>query len=99
MKRSGIKRKPTRNASAIEFSAKTKWLADERAGNICEAGSPWCTRVIRTHHHRLMRAQGGMGTLENCLACCTACHNFIHGHPKIAYENGWLIRRGGSSAS
>lgn len=94
LKRTAMRRKPTRNASKIEFSPAIKAEVDRRAGGRCEAKTHVCTGRITTHHHRQMRGQGGMGTLENCLACCHACHVEIHKDTKKSYEMGWLIRVG-----
>jgi hypothetical protein len=57
----------------------------------CEAKTPVCTGVLEHLHHKLMRSQGGPHTPENLLACCNACHGFIHKHPELSYQQGWLI--------
>lgn len=58
-----------------------------------------CKRSPIDHfHHRLTRSQGGMGTLENCLAVCLLCHAHIHDQPAHSYEQGWLIRGAGRVA-
>jgi hypothetical protein len=46
-------------------------------------------------HHRQLRSQGGKNVASNLIAACgsgtTGCHGFIHGHPKIAIEAGWIV--------
>jgi 5-methylcytosine-specific restriction endonuclease McrA len=44
-------------------------------------------------HHKLMRSAGGQHTVENLVLVCETCHRYTHAHPRLAYEEGWLIRR------
>lgn len=74
-----------------EFSQKTREEMRERAGNCCEI----CRlRPIGCFHHRLLRSQGGFGTLENGMALCSgpgSCHEWIHNNTGESYELGYLI--------
>lgn len=80
-----------RRDRAAELDAVTDELL-QRAGYRCEV-----CRIgrIEHRHHRLRQAQGGTHELENLLAVCHICHDFIHHHPQLSYEKGWLVRSSG----
>lgn len=65
------------------------------ARTFCEANTPACPpgrhRGAHAHHVRL-RSQGGPDEAWNLLWVCHLAHDFIHGHPKLSYEQGWLAR-------
>jgi hypothetical protein len=46
-------------------------------------------------HHRKLRSQGDMGTLDNGVSLCgsgtTGCHGWVHAHPAAAYRLGLLV--------
>lgn len=58
----------------VEFTAKTKDKAFERAKGLCElCAAP--LQVGRLHYdHRLPCALGGTNDLANCQVLCTPCH-------------------------
>jgi 5-methylcytosine-specific restriction endonuclease McrA len=81
-------------------------LAMERAGGVCEYDSAvhhprhdfgsWRCSARAVHvHHRLPTSAGGKHDLANLRALCVEHHDFIHIHPTVSYENGWLISRYG----
>lgn len=73
--------------------AAVKSALAERSGGLCEArASSTCGRYAQHPHHRKLQSQGGEHTLENLLAVCLQCHAWIHAHPAISYERGWLVR-------
>lgn len=75
-----------------EVRAEVYW----RAGGFCER----CGRApIAVYHHRRLRSQGGLGTLDNAAGLCDPCHVHIHANPAESYEAGWLIRGAGRVAS
>lgn len=82
--------KPSR--SGINFTEKIKAKARLRAGDRCEVGAPGCSGQINQYHHRRMRSQGGVGSLVNCLACCSSCHTRIHQRVEWAYRHGLLVK-------
>ena len=69
-------------------------VVNERAGGICEIMNPdaQCTGCREQLHHRKLRSQGGEHTVENLVGICHRCHYWLHNHPAIAYENGWLVK-------
>jgi hypothetical protein len=95
--------RPIRSVSRKELSRRadlTRFRRDVRvfAGGLCEARiSPVCAGNGSQAHHRLPRGQGGPDLASNGLWVCASCHAFIHAHPAISYERGWLLRRPGSS--
>lgn len=94
-RRTPLKRTPLRSRAARNpgFSRQTKNDALRRCHGRCEAeASPQCRGVVEHFHHRRLRSQGGPNTLDNCLACCSACHAFIHRFPRTAAEHGWILR-------
>lgn len=73
-----------------------------RAGARCEVGvTRQCVErdrvFIRTGghqaHHRKLRSQGGLDAVENLLAVCGYCHEWVHAHPSVAQLNGWIVPR------
>lgn len=74
-----------------EFAADVKADGAERASFRCERCKQ---RAIEQYHHKLMRSQGGMGTLDNLACLCAFCHAEVHANPLRSYEDGWLVRRG-----
>lgn len=42
-------------------------------------------------HHRKLRKHGGPDCPSNLLALHSACHSWVHMHPKAAYEKGYLV--------
>lgn len=49
-------------------------------------------------HHRQLRSGGGPDTLENRIMLCGSgtspnCHGWVHGHPHVSRENGWIVSR------
>ncbi len=96
MKRTPIRRRSTRKAASDAEYAQAREQVMFRAYGRCEANTPACP--LREHeavhvHHRLPRSARVDHSLENLLACCTDAHDFIHAHPQISYENGWLLSR------
>lgn len=86
-RRSPMRRR--RNASTAYRTARRRRL--ELAAGRCEARAPGCTHgAVHTHHIR-RRSQGGADELDNLLAVCASCHDWIHRNPEHARRNGWLI--------
>lgn len=74
----------------VEFPPSVRAEVRRRAGDRCER----CRVAPIDHfHHRLMRSQGGGGTIENCAGFCLGCHERVHLQPAESYSAGWLIRR------
>lgn len=90
LKRTGFKQK--RRTSKSDFDADTRAIIMRRSAGRCEAHTAVCQQIARHIHHILRRSQGGMGTVDNGLHVCTACHTWIHDHPLQAELNGWLRR-------
>jgi 5-methylcytosine-specific restriction endonuclease McrA len=44
-------------------------------------------------HHKRGRFQERLTDMENFMALCMSCHDWIHKNPAIAYEKGYLIPR------
>jgi len=61
-----------------------------RAAGICEAQTPDCSRYGSQFHHVLPRSRGGKHEPENGLFVCAHCHAWIHAHPAISRQAGWL---------
>lgn len=69
-------------------------LIVDRAALCCEAMivEAGCTFKAQHIHHRKMRSQGGGHTPSNCVLICYRCHDWIHKHPAVSYERGFLVR-------
>lgn len=46
-------------------------------------------------HHRSGRGEHFLN-VDSWLAVCHECHAWIHAHPAVSYERGWLTRRNSS---
>jgi len=104
MKRTPLQRNTPmrRTPSARRSNPKTsipKGVRDavnRRSGGVCEfvwVDGKRCEDRSEANHHRLMRSAGGKHTEENLLDVCNHHHRYIHGHPNLSYDQGWLIRR------
>lgn len=67
----------------------------DRSEYACEANTPDCIGQGQKIHHRRLRRQGGGDELDNLLHVCNPCHLFIHAHPAMSYDAGWMIRSHG----
>lgn len=80
---------------------------DVKTREIVEARSLWaCERCGRTvsrdccqQHHRQPRGAGGssdpkINLPSNLLLLCSTCHLQVERDRSVAYEQGWLVRRG-----
>lgn len=71
-----------------------------RARGMCEAqATPLCSGRHEHTHHKLPRSASSVRDEhrhdpDRLLAVCSLCHLYIHSNPSIAYERGWLVRRG-----
>lgn len=62
----------------------------ERDGNRCaKCGG---TRDLHVHH-RMLRSAGSDERACNRVTLCAWCHQWVHGHPELALEQGWLTGR------
>lgn len=73
---------------------KIKNAVKARSDSVCEAGSVVCTKRAHHFHHRRLRSQGGLDTVENLLHVCGPCHEFMHRNRSEARERGWILHRG-----
>lgn len=60
-----------------------------RQGQLCLR----CSGRISDIHHRRRRAVIDPHTHCPCnlVGLCRTCHNWVHAHPKIAIETGWIV--------
>src|SRR5436190_24330401 len=60
------------------------------------SGDFWCEICGKNpgvhNHHRKRRSQGGDNSHENLMRICVGCHIFVHEHPDLSYEKGWLVK-------
>lgn len=94
-KRTRMKRRRSAELDAYEAELKAaRPLVAARSQGRCEVAAPGCTTKATHVHHRKPRSQGGSNDLAALTHSCQACHLFIHAHPTLSYEQGWLIRTG-----
>jgi 5-methylcytosine-specific restriction endonuclease McrA len=102
MERSGpLARKPMkrRRAPDSQIPQAVRDAVERRSGGKCEIEHPGCTVKATEMHHRLSRSAGGGHQAVNILNLCrVAHHDWVHGQPRLAYQHGWLVRRGGDPA-
>lgn len=97
MKRSPL-RQVSRKRRARQVKYRQVWRAVmERAGWKCECvdldTEERCPNWQVQAHHILPRSRGGKDTVENLLVVCARHHLWIHAHPRLASERGWLALR------
>lgn len=95
MKRSPIRRVSAKKAKADRLYARNRKARAELADNLCELGSPACfpgDHLGDQAHHRLMRSTRVDHSVDNLLWVCSPGHTWVHAHPRLSYEKGWLIR-------
>ena len=78
------------NDYELEFR-KMRLVIRQRSRHQCEARTEACVGAGEHIHHRKLRSQGGTNSANNLIDVCTPCHNWIHAHPALSYERGWLI--------
>lgn len=76
---------------------KSKWASARRralarADCLCQAMIVgYCEIDAVQVHHRLRRSHGGGNADTNLMAVCQACHVWIHHHPELSVEMGFLV--------
>ncbi len=87
-------RTPAQKADDAEWEkAKRQVLARDRY--TCRAlVSNVCTFRAGDVHHKRPRGRGGRHDLENLIAVCRRCHDWIDRHPTLAEESGLLLPSG-----
>lgn len=93
MKRSAPKpRKSARLAAYESEFREARVEVRKRSLGRCEASTEACTVTAVHVHHRKLRSHGGSNDPSNLLDLCTPCHEWIHAHPAVSYERGWMVR-------
>ncbi len=87
-------KQPKGRKSKSEFSPEVRAAVARRSLGLCEVQEASCWGKATMLHHILRRSQGGEGTAENALAVCAPCHEWVHSHPALSIERGWLSRSG-----
>ena len=98
MKRSGpLKRstplraaKPLKRTAMKRSKPKGRARPDEPLAVVCRVASPVCSGRPTERHHIVRRSQGGTDDASNTLDCCGPCHRWVHAHPAMSFERGWL---------
>lgn len=50
---------------------------------------------IHTHHKATRGARPDLKhVVDNGICLCAPCHKWVHHHPDISYEQGWLVKTG-----
>lgn len=95
MKRSAIRRKPKPQTEAQSL---LRAAVRERSGGRCEIGIDGCHgQAVHLHHrrtddrHESMTRTLSPSSVARFLDSCSWCHQWVHDHPAIAYEHGWLV--------
>ena len=66
----------------------------DRSGGLCEAAvSNRCSGRCEQVHHRAGRGGPNPHDLGNLVGLCAGCHEWVHGHPVLARELGWMVSR------
>lgn len=89
---------------SAQIPKRVRVLVLERDGGCLRCGVHVSVRGYSLHHRKGRRALPGMPdphVPENLVTLCGSgttpqgCHLWAHSHSQEAYEQGWMIRRGG----
>jgi hypothetical protein len=62
-----------------------------RSGGWCEARlAGVCRGKATMNHHVRLRSRGGTNSAANLLHVCGWCHAYIHDHPRLSRELGFI---------
>ena len=87
-----FKGKPVERLSTSAWSKRSAEILRRRP--VCEARvEPVCHGRAVEVHHVLTRGQGGGDHVDNLLAVCGYCHEWIHRNPADAMSLGLLRKR------
>jgi hypothetical protein len=93
-KRTALKRAPwIRSSSPAKRTTMKKARPKDRLATWCEAQTEKCTGRAEIRHHKRGRGKPGDDDREHTLDVCDACHRWIHAHPRVSYERGWMEKR------
>jgi hypothetical protein len=89
----GLTRTRTRPKPFVEDPELTaaRKIVVARSGGRCEVQGPTCAHIGR-HVHHTRRPRHLYHAPEWLLHVCHSCHAYIHAHPALAYDQGWLLR-------
>jgi hypothetical protein len=87
-----------RQSSPGSGSSPTNWKAAKQACFTRDEGMcRRCSCPAADCHHRKPKGMGGTSDTERAfglaglISVCRECHSWIHAHPEISYEEGWLV--------
>lgn len=88
-------------SAALQIPQRARETVAVRDGHYCARCGVSIVDRTSSVHHRLARSVGGstdprINDLRNLIQLCgsgiTGCHGFVHSHPKMSWEHGWIIR-------
>jgi 5-methylcytosine-specific restriction endonuclease McrA len=89
LKRSRLRPISAKRAKRYAAARRLNAALKRRSGGRCElAVSPDCRGRFEHAHHVLSQAQGGKDTMENCMASCDPCNDWVVDHPTEAARLG-----------
>jgi hypothetical protein len=81
-----------RRARFLREFAESKRVVRARSGGRCEVDAVVdCTGRAEHTHHRLGRVHPRANEPDHLLDVCHVCHAWLHNHPEVSYETGWLL--------
>lgn len=85
-------RRPSKR-SADPVSPEAYEAVVRRARGRCEVALEHRCAGRKAWHHRWPVEHGGPSTVANGLYACAFAHGWVHNHPVLSGEFGWLFRR------
>jgi hypothetical protein len=94
LRRSRIAPVSRKGAARTRAYNKLRIAVYERSGGRCEIMAfHGCTGQCEQVHHKQGRVGDRMTDLDKMVGICQNCHEYIGRNPRLAYEQGWMLKR------
>jgi hypothetical protein len=91
-RRTHLRRESPQHRARRRVWAAATQIAFRAGGGVCVPQiAPDCTGKAEQGHHKLPRRYRD-DSAGNCLPACRTCHDFIHAHPALTRELGFILK-------
>jgi len=94
LRRSEMRRVSRKGAARTRAYNELRKTVYERSEGRCEVMAfHGCSGQCEQVHHKQGRVGDRMTDLSKMAGICQNCHEYIGRNPKLAYEQGWMLKR------